>query len=63
MGKGREYLTKFKTFLIESKRVWQLTKKPNKNELITVLKVTGLGLLILGVMGSLINIIWQIFLK
>lgn len=63
MGKIAEYWTRFKTFLIESRRVWQLTKKPNKSELTMVLKVTGLGLLILGLIGAIINMLWQILLK
>ena len=54
---------KFKTFLIECKRVWQVTKKPGKEELKTIVKVTGIGTLIIGVIGFIINMLWQLGLK
>ncbi len=54
---------RFKTFLIECKRVWQVTKKPNKEELKMIVKVTGIGTLIIGALGFIINMIWQLGLK
>ncbi len=54
---------RIKNFLIECKRVWQVTKKPNENELKMIIKVTGIGILIIGFIGFLINIIWQVGLK
>ena len=54
---------RFKSFLVECRRVWQLTKKPTKTEWFMVIKVTGLGILILGVIGFIINIFWQLLLK
>ena len=54
---------KFKSFLIECRRVWQITKKPTKEELKTIVKVTGIGILIIGALGFVINMLWQLFLK
>ena len=55
-------IIKFKSFLIECKRVWQVTRKPNKQELKTIVKVTGIGIVVIGALGALINILWQAFL-
>lgn len=54
---------KFKTFLVECRRVWQVTRKPKKEELKVIVKVTGLGILVIGLVGFLINMIWQLFIQ
>jgi len=54
---------RFKTFIIECKRVWQVTKKPTKEELMITVKVTGIGILIIGFVGFLINLLWQLFVQ
>jgi len=54
---------KFKTFLIECRRVWQVTKKPKREELKIIVKVTGLGILVIGLVGFLINMIWQLLIQ
>lgn len=54
---------KFKSFLVECKRVWQVTKKPTKEELKVIVKVTGIGILIIGAMGFVINMLWQLVFK
>ncbi len=54
---------RFKSFIVECKRVWQVTKKPNKEELKTIVKVTGIGILIIGALGFVINMLWQLLLK
>jgi len=56
-------IQRFKSFLVECKRVWQVTKKPNKKELSVIIKVTGIGILIIGAIGFIINIMWQIILQ
>jgi len=62
-GKKMEWITKLKSFIIECRRVWQITKKPNKEELITIVKVTGIGILAIGAIGFLMHILWVVFLK
>ena len=54
---------RFKSFLVECRRVWQVTKKPTKEELKVIVKVTGIGILIIGAMGFVINMLWQIVFK
>ncbi|HLC86376.1 MAG TPA: protein translocase SEC61 complex subunit gamma [Candidatus Nanoarchaeia archaeon] len=54
---------KLSSFIVECKRVWQVTKKPTKDELKVIVKVTGMGILIIGLLGFIINIAWQLFLK
>ncbi len=54
---------RFKSFIIECRRVWQVTKKPNKEELMIIVKVTGIGILIIGFIGFVINMIWALALQ
>lgn len=54
---------RFTSFIVECKRVWQVTKKPNKEELKVILKVTGIGILLIGLIGFIINMAWQLGLK
>jgi len=61
--KTKELWTRFKSFILECKRVLQVTRKPNKAEYITVVKVTGLGILIIGLLGFLVNLIWQMGIR
>ncbi len=49
-------LEKLKLWLIEAKRVLLVTKKPNKQEFLTIVKVTGIGILIIGLIGFIITI-------
>ena len=41
-------------------RVLKITKKPNKTEFIEIAKITGLGLLAIGVLGFIIQAIQQL---
>ncbi|MBI5871785.1 protein translocase SEC61 complex subunit gamma [archaeon] len=52
----QENWTKFKSFIKECKRVLFVTKKPNKEEFKGIVKVTGIGILIIGLIGALIAI-------
>ena len=54
---------RFKRFLIQCKRVFKVTRKPSKEEFLVISKVTGIGILIIGAIGFLINMLWQIFIK
>ena len=49
------YAEKLKSFLIQSKRVWQILKKPSSAEFKTVAKVSAIGILALGAMGFIIQ--------
>lgn len=47
-------------FIKESKRVFKITRKPQSLEFKSIVKVTGIGILIIGLIGFIIHIIWQI---
>jgi protein transport protein SEC61 subunit gamma-like protein len=53
--------TKFKAFCKECWRVLKVTKKPNREEFKTIVKVSGLGIIIIGLVGFLIQIMKQLF--
>lgn len=58
--KFKESLIKFKSFIIECKRVWTVTKKPGKDEFKGIIKITGLGIAAIGALGFLISMLWHI---
>ncbi|MBI2148169.1 protein translocase SEC61 complex subunit gamma [Candidatus Woesearchaeota archaeon] len=61
---GKPSLTqRFKSFIVECRRVWQVTKKPTREELKVIVKVTGIGILVIGFIGFVINMLWQLFLQ
>lgn len=45
------------------KRVWKVTKKPSKKDYFMTLKVVLIGFLIIGLIGFLMEILWQTLLK
>ncbi|ADP76944.1 protein translocase subunit secE/sec61 gamma [Methanothermus fervidus DSM 2088] len=44
-------------FTKDAKRVLYVSRKPRKEEYLSVAKVTGLGIIIIGVIGFIINMI------
>ena len=40
-----------------------MTRKPTLEELKVIVKVTGVGILAIGALGFLINVLWQVGLK
>ena len=58
--KFKDIIVKLKSFLIECKRVWTVTRKPNKEEFKVIMKVTSIGILVIGAIGFLINMLWQL---
>ena len=49
-------IAKFKTFIGECKRVLAVTKKPDKDEFQSIVKISGLGILLIGAIGFLLFI-------
>ena len=49
--------TKLKSFALECRRVLTVTKKPTKEELISIVKVTGIGIALIGVIGFVLNMV------
>jgi len=55
--------TNAKSFWEKSVRVWHVLKKPSKAEFQTVTKAATVGILVIGVMGFLIQLVMKIFVK
>ena len=53
-------MTKIKEFISECKRVLRVARKPDKKEYWTVAKVSGIGILIIGLIGFLLHMIDQL---
>ncbi len=54
---AENYIEKLKKFLSESKRVLMVTKKPSGKEYKMAAKITGLGMLLIGLIGLITRII------
>ena len=54
---------KFKSFIQESLRVLKVTKKPDAIEFKTIVKVSGLGILIIGLIGFIVTMFKLLFFK
>ena len=52
---------KIKSFIQESIRVLRVTKKPDAIEFKTVVKVSGIGILIIGLIGFLVQMFKLLF--
>ncbi|HII61633.1 protein translocase SEC61 complex subunit gamma [Pyrococcus horikoshii] len=52
-----EFQERVRNFFKESKRVFLVTKKPGWEEYKKAAKITGLGILVIGLVGMLIRII------
>ncbi len=57
------WIYKTKIWFLEYKRVLIVTKKPTKEEFITIVKVSGLGILLIGLLGFIIQMIEVIVFK
>lgn len=57
------FVQKIRNFITECKRVIVVTRKPEKAEFSAVVKVTGLGILLIGAIGFIVQLISTIFIK
>ncbi len=49
------YAERFKNFVTESRRVLRVTKKPTKEEYKTIVKVSGIGIAFIGLIGFILH--------
>lgn len=56
-------LEKLKEFIVESRRVLRITKKPSGEEFRLIVKVSGLGIILIGVVGFLVQMAKQLAFK
>ncbi|MBW2975833.1 protein translocase SEC61 complex subunit gamma [Candidatus Woesearchaeota archaeon] len=54
------YWVKIKSFVNEYLRVLKVTRKPDKIEFKTIIKVSGLGMVVIGIIGFLITMAKQL---
>ena len=47
----------------DMKRVWKVTKKPSKREYFLTVKIVLIGFLIIGFIGLINELLWQLVLK
>ncbi len=59
----QNFFTRFKSFIKECKRVFRITKKPTMKEFKIIVKVTAIGIAIIGIIGFLIQMIWILIKK
>ncbi len=52
---------KVKSFVLESLRVLKITKKPDAVEFKTIVKVSGMGILIIGLIGFVVQMFKLLF--
>jgi protein transport protein SEC61 subunit gamma and related proteins len=57
----KEYWRLFMAFVKECLRVFRITKKPSNEEFKTIVKVSGIGILVIGLIGFLIHAIKELF--
>jgi protein transport protein SEC61 subunit gamma-like protein len=57
------FKTKAKSFIIQCVRVLKVTKKPDKEEYRTLVKVSGLGIAVIGMLGFLLHVIKVLLLQ
>ncbi len=56
------FKTKAKSFIIQCVRVMKVTRKPDKEEFRMLVKVSGLGIAVIGTIGFLLHIIKTLLL-
>lgn len=52
--------SKFRSFVFKCRRVFKITKKPSKEEFRVIVKVSGIGILVIGAIGFLIYLAWKL---
>ncbi len=55
-------MERLKAFLLECKRVLRVTKKPDKTEFTTIVKISAIGMGIIGIVGFLIHFAKELLL-
>ena len=56
-------IKKIKEFAVECKRVLKVTRKPGSKEFKTTLKITGLGILLIGFIGFIVQLVHQTIIR
>ncbi len=54
-------MQKFKDFVTECTRVIRVTKKPDRTEFKTIVKISGIGMAIVGFLGFFVHFVKELF--
>lgn len=57
---GDSFMTKIRRFFLECKRVLHVTRKPTNEEFKVIVKVSGIGILLIGAIGFIIHLFKQL---
>ncbi len=57
----KRFFERLKDFIKECRRVLRVTKKPTKDEFKTIIKVSGIGILLIGLIGFIVQVLKQMF--
>lgn len=55
------YLFRLKSFIMECKRVLKVTKKPSRDEFKIIVKASGIGMIIIGLIGFIVHMLKLFF--
>jgi protein transport protein SEC61 subunit gamma-like protein len=55
--------SKLKSSLKQYKRVLSISRKPSKEEFVAILKISGLGVIIIGLTGFVIQLLYQYIIR
>ena len=53
-------IERLRAFILECKRVLRVTKKPDKQEFQTIVKISAIGMAVIGVIGFLIHFLKEV---
>lgn len=56
-------MERLKAFIMECKRVLRVTKKPDKQEFTTIVKISSVGIAIIGFIGFLVHFAKELLIK
>jgi len=57
---NQSLFSRLKSFILECKRVFRITKKPSKEEYKGIVKISAIGIAVIGILGFIIQIIWRL---
>jgi len=61
-GKKLSIYERFGVFFQNTKRIIKIANKPNRKEYLLIFKICGIGLIVLGALSFVIQLIWTLVL-
>ncbi|MBS3074408.1 protein translocase SEC61 complex subunit gamma [Candidatus Pacearchaeota archaeon] len=57
----KEKFSGLSSFFVQCRRVWTLLRKPSRDEFKSISKISGIGILLLGLLGFIIALVLGVF--